>query len=193
MLGLHGGEQRVRLVVGLGNPGEEYRGTRHNLGFEACETFAKRRRWNYWKTGYHGLYVEGTYRSEEVVLLKPGTYMNRSGRAAQAAVAHYRLSPEQVLVVLDDLALPLGRLRVRVSGSHGGHRGLESIVEVLGEDVPRLRLGIGEAQGDAARWVLKPFRKDEKDEAAILVERAADALETCIAEGLTAAMNKYNA
>ena len=182
----------MRLIAGLGNPGAEYESTRHNLGFEVCECFARRRAWNYWKAGFRGLHAQGRFGGEDVVLLKPQTYMNLSGRSVQSAMANWKLAPAEVLVVADDMALPLGKLRVRERGSAGGHNGLQSVIEVAGEELARLRLGIGDPKGDPAEWVLKAFLKSERDEAAIMVEKAADALETILVEGVTAAMNRFN-
>ena len=146
----------MRLIVGLGNPGREYVGTRHNIGFEVIDAFAAKAGWVFGpgdfdrlaKTKFDGLTLDGTVMlsgggSEKVLLLKPMTYMNLSGRSVQAAMAFYQLTPPEIMVVLDDLALPCGKLRIRPGGSDGGHNGLRDIQRALGtSQYPRLRIGI---------------------------------------------------
>ncbi len=185
----------LRLVVGLGNPGREYAGTRHNVGFEVLDRLAARRRLEPWgfKNDWQALWArEGS----QCLFLKPQTFMNHSGRAVGAAVRFYKLPPESVLVVFDDLALPVGRLRLRPEGSSGGQNGMQSIIEHLNTPaVPRLRVGIGAARGGGRGMVghvLGKFRPDEREDAAVAIERAADAVEHALAHGLEAAMNVYN-
>ena len=184
----------IRLVVGLGNPGREYAGTRHNVGFEVLDRLAVRRRLEPWafKNDWQTLWArEGS----QFLFLKPQTFMNESGRAVGGAVRFYKLLPESVLVVYDDVALPIGRLRLRPDGSAGGQNGMRSIIEHLGTSAfPRLRVGIGAARGSSGMvgHVLGKFRSDEREEAAVAVERATDAVEHALAHGLEAAMNVYN-
>ncbi|HSL84254.1 MAG TPA: aminoacyl-tRNA hydrolase [Thermoanaerobaculia bacterium] len=184
-----------RAVVGLGNPGERYRDTRHNLGFRVVETLAERL----------GVALNGVEcnsrtgrRGDDLLLVLPQTYMNRSGYAVRCLVERHGFEPEDVLVIYDEVALPLGRLRLRPGGSPGGHRGMESVVENLRTDrVPRLRLGCGGEDGpptaeELVEYVLSPFRPDERETADEMVERAADACRAWLAEGIEVAMNRYN-
>lgn len=185
----------LRLIVGLGNPGREYAGTRHNVGFEVLDRLAVRRRLEPWafKNDWQTLWArEGS----AYLFLKPQTFMNASGRAVGAAARFYKLPPESVLVVYDDLALSLGRLRLRPDGSSGGQNGMQSILEHLGTPVvPRLRVGIGSARGSGGGMVghvLGKFRPEEREDAAVAVERATDAVEHALAHGLESAMNVFN-
>ena len=183
----------LRLVVGLGNPGREYAGTRHNVGFEVLDRLAARRRLEPWafKNDWQALWAR---EKSQYLFLKPQTFMNESGRAVGAAMRFYKLPAESVLVVYDDLALPVGRLRLRPEGSSGGQNGMRSIIEHLGAStVPRLRVGIGAARGRGmVGHVLGKFRPEEREDVAVAVERAADAVEHALAQGLEAAMNVYN-
>lgn len=182
------------LVLGLGNPGAEYRDTRHNLGFLVVEELARRRRIALSREECSSRVAE----TDGVLLAQPQTYMNRSGYAARCLVERYGLDAERVLVVIDDVALPLGRLRLRPGGSPGGHRGLESILETLQSDrVARLRLGVrsGEAPpaGDElVEFVLSPFAADERETVEEMVLRGADACEAWQREGAERAMSRYN-
>ncbi len=184
----------LRLVVGLGNPGREYVGTRHNVGFEVLDRLAARRRLEPWafKNDWQTLWArEGS----QFLFLKPQTFMNESGRSVGAAARFYKLLPESVLVVYDDLALTVGRLRLRPEGSSGGQNGMQSVIEHLNTPaVPRLRVGIGAVRGGKGMvgHVLGKFRPEEREEVGVAVERAADAVEHALAHGLEAAMNVYN-
>lgn len=185
-----------RLILGLGNPGETYRDTRHNVGFRVVDELARR-------FGVSLDRVEcnsrlGQASGPAVLLAQPQTYMNRSGYAARCFVEHHQLEPAAVLVVYDEVNLPLGRLRLRRAGSPAGHRGLESVLENLRTDqVPRLRLGVAPADGppageDLADFVLAPFTGDETETVEQMIRRAADACEVWLAEGVEAAMNRFN-
>ena len=199
----------ARLILGLGNPGEEYRDTRHNVGFRVVEELARR-----WQLALDRLECnalaartgsgagdagpEGVA-DGDILLAKPQTYMNRSGHAAHCFVERYELDPADVLVIYDEVNLPLGRLRLRRGGSPAGHRGLESILESLRTaEVPRLRLGVappGKTRPpgeDLADFVLSPFDPEEREEAAAMVRRAADAVEVWLREGPEAAMARFN-
>ena len=190
-----------KLVLGLGNPGEPYRATRHNVGFRVVEELARR----------HGVRLgapdcgalvgalpAAAGGAAPAILALPQTYMNRSGWAARCLAERHALTPGDVLVVYDEIHLPLGRLRLRRSGSPGGHRGMESIVENLRTDeVPRLRVGVGGEDGpppgtDLAEYVLAPFGEGEREAVERTVERAAEACEAWLARGVEAAMNEYN-
>ncbi|MFP3939614.1 MAG: aminoacyl-tRNA hydrolase [Acidobacteriota bacterium] len=184
----------LRVVVGLGNPGARYRETRHNLGFRVVELLARRRSVELSRLECNAL-VAG---AGGVLLVLPQTYMNRSGYAVRCLAERHGFAPEDVLLVYDDVALPLGRLRLRPGGSPGGHRGVESVVENLRTDaVPRLRLGCAGEDGppggeELVDYVLSPFRPDEEKAAAEMVERAADACQAWLDHGIEVAMNRYN-
>lgn len=180
-----------RLLVGLGNPGREYSGTRHNVGFMVLDrlaaamgaTFRADKKWH-----------ADTASNGGVWLLKPQTYMNLSGESVSALVRFYQIEPARVLVVLDDMALPLGRLRIRERGSHGGHNGLRSILDHLGtQDVPRLRVGIGSSDpGEATGHVLGRFAVDERPLVEQSLDRAVEAVRFAQENDLPSAMNKFN-
>jgi len=184
-----------RLIVGLGNPGETYRDTRHNIGFMVLDEIAKRmgaafreeKRWSGLVAKFTGGY-----------LLKPLTFMNDSGRAVQSVGHFYKASPEQTLVVYDDVDLPLGRLRFRTSGSAAGHNGIRSLIASLGSDeFPRLKVGIAPADGRPAGermvgHVLGKFRAEEQPALQTVIQRAADAVLSAVDSGLEAAMNVFN-
>jgi PTH1 family peptidyl-tRNA hydrolase len=183
----------VKLIVGLGNPGARYESTRHNLGFRVVDELGSRWSITTGQEKFHGWFGTGVIHDQPVVLLKPTTFMNRSGQAVQPAGRFYRLELEDLLVISDDLALPVGRLRMRRGGSAGGHLGLSDIIERLGsESFARLRIGIGEAIGDPAVYVLETFSPEEADVIASVIRRAADAVEGWITEGPEATMNRFN-
>jgi PTH1 family peptidyl-tRNA hydrolase len=184
-------EQPVpRLIVGLGNPGQEYRDTRHNVGFMILDRLASRegapfRRERKWKAE--------VAQFGETLLCKPLTFMNLSGESVRPLSSFYKVEPAEILVVLDDMALPLGRLRIRHSGSAGGHNGLKSIFEHFGtQAIPRLRVGIGAAQAGAIDHVLGRFALDEAAPLEQSLARAVDAIDCARSQGLAAAMNAYN-
>jgi peptidyl-tRNA hydrolase, PTH1 family len=180
----------IRLVAGLGNPGREYQRTRHNIGFMVLDRLAADAQlpWDYsekWSAGWA---------KSNMIMVKPATFMNRSGEAVAAIANFYKIAAEEVLVVLDDLALPLGRLRLRTQGSSGGHNGLESVIEHFGtEAVPRLRVGIGAAPSQGAvDYVLGRFFEEEKSQLDATIKRAAEAVKCAVDKGLFAAMNVFN-
>jgi PTH1 family peptidyl-tRNA hydrolase len=182
---------QIRLVVGLGNPGAEYNRTRHNVGFDVVDRLASEwgLTWQHSKS-WHALWAKG----ERAILVKPTSYMNRSGEPLSAVANFYKIAPVEILVVLDDLALELGRLRVRTEGGTGGHNGLESIIVHLGtEAIPRLRIGIGAAPSEGAvDYVLGRFFDEERQVVEKAVERAADAVKCAIDKGVLSAMNLFN-
>jgi PTH1 family peptidyl-tRNA hydrolase len=184
----------MKLVVGLGNPGRKYEGTRHNVGFRVAAELAARHAAGKPKRAFQGEIVEGAIDAQKLLLLCPHTLMNLSGASVLAARDFYKIPHEDLLIVSDDLNLPLGKLRFRQSGSSGGQRGLEDIIRRLGEDVPRLRIGIGSPGDgrDAADFVLGRFSKSETPEIEVAIVRAADAVEVWVREGIAAAMNRYN-
>jgi peptidyl-tRNA hydrolase, PTH1 family len=181
----------LRLVAGLGNPGPQYSGTRHNVGFMVIDTLA----------GKKGVTLarSATWGSElgkwgDVLLIKPLSYMNRTGEVLGRFARYFKIQPEEILVVVDDVALPLGRLRLRQAGSDGGHNGLKSIIVHLGDSFTRLRIGIG-AASDAEQLsdhVLSEFDRAEKPTIDGAIDRAAEAIEHVAREGIVSAMNNYN-
>ena len=185
----------MSLVVGLGNPGGAYQNTPHNIGFAVVEELA-RRAGTPWKRARGKSRVAKALALEPpLIFLKPFAYMNRSGAPVQSALARYRIAQTEILVVCDDVNLPFGRLRLRLSGSAGGHKGLKSIMDVLGsDDFVRLRIGVGggEPSADLSDFVLRKFPLDLRDSVTTLVERAADAVLCCFQHGAPQAMNQYN-
>lgn len=184
----------MKLVVGLGNPGRKYEGTRHNVGFRVAEELARKHGVGGPRRAFQGEVVEAQISGEKVLLLCPHTLMNLSGASVLEARDFYKIPPGDLLVVSDDLNLPLGKLRFRPSGSSGGQRGLEDVIRRLGSEVSRLRIGIGSppAGRNAADFVLGRFGKDEVDEIAVAIGEAADAVVIWAREGIAAAMNRYN-
>jgi PTH1 family peptidyl-tRNA hydrolase len=182
---------RTRLVVGLGNPGAEYERTRHNVGFNIVDSLAAEwgLAWQHSKS-WHALWAKG----ENAILVKPASYMNRSGEPLHAVASFYKIEPSEILVVLDDLALELGRLRVRLEGGTGGHNGLESIITQFGtEAIPRLRIGIGAApNAGAVDYVLGRFFEEERPIVEKTIARAKDAVKCAIDKGALSAMNLFN-
>jgi len=186
---------RVKLVVGLGNPGSKYEGTRHNVGFDVVDRLAQGGMGARFVRKFDGQLADTLIDHHRVLLLKPETFMNLSGRSVGQVARFYQLEPSDVLVVCDDLSLPLGRLRLRPGGGDGGQKGLRDIIAHLGtSDVPRLRLGIGDRGSiDAADFVLSRFRPSERaaiEDALIL---ATQAVAVWVTRGLEAAMNQFNA
>ena len=185
----------MKLVVGLGNPGKKYEGTRHNVGFRVAAELAAKFGTTQPKRAFQGEVVEALVGSEKILLLCPHTLMNLSGQSVLAARDFYKVEHKDLLVVGDDLNLPLGKLRFRASGSSGGQKGLKDILHRLGgEDIPRLRIGIGSPPSgrDVAGYVLGRFAKNETDEIEIAIKEAADAVTVWVREGIAVAMNKYN-
>jgi PTH1 family peptidyl-tRNA hydrolase len=183
-------EAPIRLVAGLGNPGREYQRTRHNVGFMVLDRLAADAQlpWQFsskWNAGWA---------KTDVILVKPATFMNRSGEAIAAIANFYKIAAQEVLIVLDDFALPLGRLRLRAHGSSGGPKGLETVLVHFGTDsVPRLRVGIGSAPVEGATdYVLGRFFEEEQPLLDATIRRAADAVKWAIDKGLIAAMNLFN-
>jgi peptidyl-tRNA hydrolase, PTH1 family len=183
----------MRAIVGLGNPGREYAGTRHNIGFDVVDEVA--RRWNVHLRPWKSVATLAVVTSRAAVLAEPQTFMNLSGDAVGRIAAFHKLEPNDVLVVVDEVQLPLGRLRARRSGSAGGHNGLKSIIQHIGAEFPRLRIGVGRGDPtwDLADHVLSRFARDERSAVTDAVNRAADAVELFVEEGIEAVMNRFNA
>lgn len=184
------------IIVFLGNPGAKYAGSRHNVGFMTAEVLEKRLHTRIDRLRFKALTAQAELGGEKVFLMKPQTYMNLSGEAVQPAAAFYKVPPERVIVVSDDVSLPVGKLRIRQKGSAGGHNGLKNIISRLGTDAfPRVKVGVGSPEHpdyEMADWVLSGFRGKDAEEIAAAVEKAADALECIIADGADKAMNRFN-
>lgn len=186
----------MHLVVGLGNPGAEYARTRHNVGFMVVDRLARDLGIEVNRVWLRSLIGLGYLKEKRIILAKPLTYMNRSGEAVGQLLRWYGLTPQDLLVISDDLDLPIGQLRLRRSGSSGGHRGLQSIIEQLGSrDFARLRIGIGRPpQGvEVVNWVLSEFLPEEVPAVEKAVADASLAVQVALAEGMEAAMNRFNA
>jgi PTH1 family peptidyl-tRNA hydrolase len=198
----------MRLVVGLGNPGSEYVGTRHNVGFEVIESLAARLGWigkpeqfkKMARNRFDGLAIDGRVATiggeEKLLLLEPMTYMNLSGKSVRAAIDFFQLAPAELMIVLDDLALPAGKLRLRATGSSGGHNGLKDIERQLGTvDYPRLRIGIDPKPPfvPQADYVLQRFDPEQRKVVDEAIGRACGAIVTWIEKGIEAAMSQFNA
>jgi PTH1 family peptidyl-tRNA hydrolase len=184
----------MKLVVGLGNPGSKYEGTRHNVGFEVVDRLAAGGAGASFQKKFDGLLAEAQVEFHRVLLFKPQTFMNLSGRAVGQALRFYKLQPADLLVLCDDLNLPLGKLRLRGGGSDGGQKGLRDITAALGTDAyARLRLGIGErGETDASDYVLSRFRSSERSVMEDALILASQAVAVWVAQGLAAAMNRFN-
>lgn len=187
----------MKLVVGLGNPGREYRDTRHNAGFMVADEIARRHALTFAMAPSQvpEAFIAKRYGTTPLLLAKPLTYMNRSGEAVAALVRYYDVAPHDLLVVYDDIELPFGRLRARAHGSAGTHNGMRSVVGRLGTtEVPRLRLGMGrgDSRRDLADYVLAGFERDERDALDSFIARAADAAEMFAVDGIDKVMNVYN-
>jgi PTH1 family peptidyl-tRNA hydrolase len=183
------------LIVGLGNPGLEYATDRHNVGFQVVDALARDHSLPFSRQKAKARVAEGTIHGRRVILVKPQTFMNLSGKPVNRLSQLFKVPPEQLLVVYDDLDLPLGRLRLRPEGGSGGHKGMRSIADDLGTQAfPRLRIGIGRPPGrmDPADYVLQPFAKDEQDIVDDVVEEAVAAIECWLTEGVVAAMDRFN-
>jgi PTH1 family peptidyl-tRNA hydrolase len=184
-----------RLVVGLGNPGRRYDGTRHNVGFDVVDQLAKEHHAD-WESAPRGIEaLVARWRAADVVLSKPLTFMNLSGGAIVGLLQFYKVELADLLVVVDDVNLELGRLRTRSTGSAGGHNGLKSAIEQLGtEEFARMRIGVGrgDARRDLADHVLAKFDRDERENVEAAVARAAEAIELFAAEGIGPVMNRFN-
>ena len=191
----------MKAIFGLGNPGPRYAGTRHNVGFEVAGELARRfglRGFESWHD--RAEYVKGSSAGESILLAKPMTFMNDSGQSVGELARFYKIDVPDLLIVVGDVQLPLGKLRARARGSAGGHNGLKSVIAHLGDEFPRLRLGVGRgpegpggsAQRDLADHVLSRFEPGERDEVARMIARAADAAEAFVTGGIAEVMNQYN-
>lgn len=183
----------MKLIVGLGNPGQTYAGTRHNVGFMCLNYFARTHKLSFSQRASHSQIAKGEVDGIPVVLAKPLTYVNRSGSAVASLLHRWQLSTEDLVVIHDDMDLPLGQLRIRAKGSSGGHKGMGSIIAALGNsDFVRIRVGVGRPQDEAIYHVLGPFHPEEKEILNEVIALAAQAILCLIKEGIDKTMNLYN-
>lgn len=183
------------LVVGLGNPGSEYSSTKHNLGYLAVDEIGKKTGIDLKKKKFNGLFGEGSHNNEKLLLLKPETYMNRSGYSVASAVNFYNIPAEKIIIIHDELDLPIGAVRIKAGGGSAGHKGVTSIIGELGSgEFVRIRIGIGkpESKSVTVSHVLSQFKKEEKEIVRESVIKAADAALEIIRHGVAKAMNKFN-
>jgi peptidyl-tRNA hydrolase, PTH1 family len=184
-------------VVGLGNPGDGYAKTRHNVGFQVANALAKRARLEFDTKAAESRIAEGSLGDVRIAIARPQTFMNDSGRAVGKLLDRYRLSPDALLVVFDEIDLPLGKVRLRERGGPGTHNGMRSITSEIGEGFPRLRIGVAPVDptteiGDLAQYVLSPFTADERAEADQVIVRGAEAAEVALRDGIQRAMERFN-
>ena len=181
------------LIVGLGNPGKEYDGTRHNIGFAAVDYIADKYNIELNRIKFKGVFGEGFIEGKKVILLKPTTYMNLSGESIREVINFYKISKEEVIVIYDDISLEVGRLRIREKGSHGGHNGIKSIIANLGTDVfPRVKIGVGAPKGNLVSHVLGKFSEDEIEVLRETIKASSDAVSIIMKADIKEAMNKLN-
>ena len=181
------------LVVGLGNPGQKYANTRHNMGFLTVDLLAEKAGVKLNKVKFKSAYNILPFAGCKCLVMKPQTYMNLSGEAVREAVQFYKIPADHVIVISDDIALPLGKIRVRGSGSAGGHNGLKNIIAHLGTDkFPRVKVGVGAPEHDIVDWVIGPFSAQERKVIDGLLDRVIDAAECIITDGVMSAQNRYN-
>ena len=186
----------IWLIVFLGNPGPRYEFTRHNAGFMAAEAMAREKNISINKLRFKALTAQCSIGDRQVLLMKPQTFMNLSGEAVRQAAAFYKIAPEHIIVVSDEISLPIGKLRIRTKGSAGGHNGLKNIIAQLGtQDFPRIRIGVGappHPDYDMADWVLSTFKNQDAEDMKAAAARAAQAAECYITQGPDRAMNLFN-
>lgn len=188
-------ESPFYLLIGLGNPGSAYEFTRHNIGFHILEAWAQKKGWNFKDASrLQGKLAQGMFEGKKVLLLMPMTYMNSSGESVRLCVDYFKVSPNNIMVVTDDIALPFGTLRVKPSGSSGGHNGLKSIEAHIGTQIyPRMKVGVGDRiHGTLADHVLSRFKEEEMKQFPQILDRAASAIEVWIKDGIVKAMQYVN-
>lgn len=191
-----GKQQETWLIVGLGNPGREYEKTRHNVGFRALDILAETLGCRIDKLKFQGLYTQVNYGDNKLLLLKPQTFMNLSGRSVLQLSAFFKVPPQRIIVLFDDISLEPGRLRIRADGSAGGHNGIKSIIAELGSQTfPRVKIGVGakpHPDFDLADWVLSAFTAQEENALAVSLKNAADAALSIVDRGVPESANRYN-
>lgn len=184
----------MRVIVGLGNPGNQYKGTRHNVGFDVIDYLADSHNIDIHKIKHKAMIGEGMIGQEKVMLVKPQTFMNLSGRSILEILQFYKIKPEQMIIVYDDIDIEIGRLRIRTKGSAGTHNGMKSVLYEIQSDVfPRIRVGIGKPEyADLIHYVMGKFSQEDRELIDAAIKKAAEAIETIIKEGMNMAMNRYN-
>lgn len=181
------------LVVGLGNIGNEYSNTRHNIGFDAIDILAKEYNISIDREKFKGKYGEGRIGTKKVIFLKPSTYMNLSGDSVRLAMDYYDIEPDELIVIYDDISLKEGRVRIRAKGSAGGHNGIKDIISKIGTDnFPRVKVGVGAPKGDLVSHVLGKFSKEQRVCVDKILSLSPQIIETFVKEGCTETMNKFN-
>lgn len=185
----------MKYIIGLGNPGKKYKNTRHNVGFMVIDELLKRHQWKLNKVKFNGKYALEQLNGEKVILLQPQTYMNLSGESIKPLMKYYNIDLDDVLVIYDDLDLPIGKVRLRQKGGHGGHNGVRSTIDHLGtKSFKRIRIGVGRPSNDMAivDYVLSKFAKDQMEDVQTSIIHAADACEDWIDHPFDDLMNEYN-
>ena len=183
----------MKLIVGLGNPGKKYEHTRHNMGFDVVDLFAEQAQIDIDKDAFKGLVGRGKIFDEDIYILKPQTFMNLSGESVREIVSYFKIDLEDIIVVYDDMDLPIGKIRLRPSGTSGGHKGMQNIIEHLhSEDIKRIRIGIGQSTFDTVDYVLSKPLKEEMPLVEDSIKQACDALKEILKSNFEKAMNKYN-
>lgn len=183
------------LIVGLGNPGSKYDNTRHNIGFAAMDYICDKTGTRLDKAKFKALYGTWKYKDKKIILLKPQTFMNLSGEAVGAAARFYKIPPENVIIIYDDVSMAVGKMRIRLKGSAGGHNGIKSIISHIGDEFPRIKLGVGEKphpEYDLADWVLGKFTDSDKKALSEKFESAYQSVQLIIDGSTDKAMNLYN-
>ena len=183
----------MKLIVGLGNPGKKYEHTRHNMGFDAVDLFAEMAKIDVDKDAFKGLVGRGKVFDEDIYILKPQTFMNLSGESVREIVNYFKIELEDIIVVYDDMALPVGKIRLRASGSSGGHKGMQNIIDHLhSEDIKRIRIGIGEPEFDTIDYVLSKPLKEEMPLVEEAIKNASEALKEILKHNFDKAMSLFN-
>lgn len=183
----------MKLIVGLGNPGKKYEHTRHNMGFDVVDLFAEQAKIDIDKEAFKGVVGRGKVFDEDIFILKPHTYMNLSGESVQEIVSYFKIDLEDIIVIYDDMALEPGKIRLRASGSSGGHKGMQNIIEHLHtENIKRIRIGIGEPTYDTIDYVLSKPLKEERPLIDEAINNAVNALKEILKENFDKAMTNYN-
>ena len=184
------------IIVGLGNPTKEYMHTRHNVGFDTIDAIAEKYRISVTEKKHKALIGKGYIEGQKVILAKPQTYMNESGRAVAAIARFYKIPTENIIIMFDDITQAIGKIRIRRSGTHGGHNGIRDIIELMGtDDIKRIKIGVSERPDrnyDLKDWVLGKIPKEQRADLEKALEKAANAAEETILHGIDSAMNKYN-
>lgn len=186
----------MKLIVGLGNPGKKYDKTRHNIGYDVIDAFADKHGIMSMNKGFQGLYYKGVILNKPVILLKPTTYMNLSGNSVASVSSMYKIPPEDILIIYDDMDLDVGRIRLRGKGSAGSHNGMKSVIESMGNNrnIARLRIGIGKSNSSESKnFVLSHFSKTDREHVEVAVEKACEVVEYIIkTDDIVGAMNEFN-